>query len=114
MSKRINIKKGDQVIVISGEEKNKKGKVISVDPASSRVIVEGINMVTKHKKPRSQADLGGIIHQEAPIASCKVMHVCDKCKQATRCLQMAARFAFARSAAKHLKTKRGGLSNVNT
>ena len=84
MSKRINIKKGDQVIVISGEEKNKKGKVISVDPASSRVIVEGINMVTKHKKPRSQADLGGIIHQEAPIAACKVMHVCDKCKKATR------------------------------
>ena len=84
MSKRISIKKGDQVIVISGEEKNKKGKVISVDPASSRVIVEGINMVTKHKKPRSQADLGGIIHQEAPIASSKVMHVCDKCKQATR------------------------------
>ena len=84
MSKRINIKKGDQVIVISGEEKSKKGKVISVDPASSRVIVEGINMVTKHKKPRSQADLGGIIHQEAPIASSKVMHICDKCKQATR------------------------------
>ena len=84
MSKRINIKKGDQVIVISGEEKNKKGKVISVDPASSRVIVEGINMVTKHKKPRSQADLGGIVHQEAAIATCKVMHICDKCKQPTR------------------------------
>ena len=84
MSKRISIKKGDQVIVISGEEKSKKGKVISVDPESSRVIVEGINMVTKHRKPRSQADLGGIIHQEAPIASCKVMHVCDKCKQPTR------------------------------
>ena len=84
MSKRINIKKGDQVIVISGEEKSKKGKVISVDPASSRVIVEGINMVTKHKKPRSQADLGGIIHQEAPIATCKVMHVCGKCGQPTR------------------------------
>jgi large subunit ribosomal protein L24 len=84
MSKRINIKKGDQVIVISGEEKNKKGKVISVDPASSRVIVEGINMVTKHKKPRSQADLGGIIHQEAAIDACKVMHICDKCKQPTR------------------------------
>lgn len=84
MSKRVNIKKGDQVIVISGEEKNKQGKVISVDPSSSRVIVEGINMVTKHKKPRSQSDLGGIVHQEAPIASCKVMHICDKCKSATR------------------------------
>lgn len=84
MSKRVSIKKGDQVIVISGEEKNKTGKVISVDPTSSRVIVEGINMVTKHKKPRSQADLGGIIHQEAPIATCKVMHICDKCKQPTR------------------------------
>lgn len=84
MSKRISIKKGDQVIVISGEEKNKKGKVISVDPKSSRVIVEGINMVTKHKKPRNQTTPGGIIHQEAPIASCKVMHICDKCKEPTR------------------------------
>ena len=84
MSKRISIKKGDQVIVISGKEKSKKGKVISVDPSSSRVIVEGINMITKHKKPRSQADLGGIVHQEAAIATCKVMHICDKCKQPTR------------------------------
>lgn len=84
MSKRINIKKGDQVIVISGEDKNKKGTVLSVDPSSSRVIVEGINMVTKHRKPRSQADLGGIVHQEAAIASCKVMHICSKCGKATR------------------------------
>lgn len=84
MSKRVNIKKGDQVIVISGEEKNKKGKVISVDPSSSRVIVEGINMVTKHTKPRNQTTPGGIIHQEAPIAACKVMHICDKCKAPTR------------------------------
>jgi len=84
MSKRVSIKKGDQVIVISGDEKNKKGKVLSVNPTASTVIVEGVNMVTKHKKPRSQQDLGGIIHQEAPIRTSKVMHICDKCKAPTR------------------------------
>ncbi len=84
MSKRISIKKGDQVIVISGDEKNKKGKVISVDPKASTVIVEGVNMVTKHRKPRGQQDMGGIVHQEAPIRTCKVMHICDKCKEPTR------------------------------
>ncbi|MDO4562318.1 MAG: 50S ribosomal protein L24 [Clostridia bacterium] len=83
MSKRIHIKKGDQVLVISGDDKGKKGKVLSVIPSKGRVVVEGINMVTKHKKPRSQTDVGGIIHQEAPISATKVMHICDKCKKAT-------------------------------
>ncbi|MCD8048022.1 MAG: 50S ribosomal protein L24 [Clostridia bacterium] len=84
MSKRVSIKKGDQVIVISGDEKSKKGKVISVDPKSSTAIVEGLNMVTKHRKPRGQRDMGGIIHQEAPIRTSKLMHICDKCKSPTR------------------------------
>ena len=75
MSKRISIKKGDQVIVISGEEKNKKGKVISVDPASSRVIVEGINMVTKHTKPSATNQNGGIVKQEGPIDASNVMYI---------------------------------------
>ena len=80
----IHIKKNDTVVVISGEDKGKKGKVLSVDVENNRVIVEGINMATKHKKPRRQGDIGGIIHQEAPISATSVMHLCDKCNQPTR------------------------------
>lgn len=84
MSKNIHIKKNDTVMVITGEDKGKQGKVLSVDPAKNRVIVEGVNMATKHKKPRKQGDIGGIIHQEAPVSATNVMHVCDECKKPTR------------------------------
>ncbi len=84
MNKKLHVRKGDNVIVLSGKDKGKKGKVLSVIPKSGKVIVEGVAMATKHKKPRSQADVGGIIHQETPIYACKVMHVCDKCGQPTR------------------------------
>ena len=80
----IHIKKNDTVVVISGEDKGKKGKVLSVDVDNRRVIVEGVNMATKHKKPRRQGDIGGIIHQEAPVSASSVMHVCDKCGKPTR------------------------------
>ena len=53
MYKKLNIKKGDQVVVLSGKDKGKKGKVLVADPKNGKVIVEGINMATKHKKPRS-------------------------------------------------------------
>ena len=82
--KNNHIKKNDNVIVISGDDKGKKGKVLSVDHEKGRVIVEGLNMATKHKKPRRQGDTGGIIQQEAPIAISNVMHVCKKCGAATR------------------------------
>lgn len=84
MSKKLHIKKGDQVLVISGDDKGKKGKVLSVNPKSGRVIVEGINMVTKHKKPRKQGDVGGILHQEAAVSASTVMHLCSKCNKPTR------------------------------
>ena len=80
----IHIKKNDTVVVISGEDKGKKGKVLSVDRENNRVIVEGVNMATKHKKPRRQGDIGGIIHQEIPVSASSVMHVCDKCGKPTR------------------------------
>ena len=57
--KQLHVKKGDTVIVISGNEKGKKGKVLAVDHENGRVIVEGVNMATKHKKPRRQGDTGG-------------------------------------------------------
>jgi len=81
---RVNIKKGDNVVVISGKDKGKKGKVLSVDAASRKVIVEGINMATKHVKPRKQGDQSGIIKQETAIYASKVMHICPSCGKATR------------------------------
>lgn len=84
MNKKLHVRKGDNVIVLSGKDKGKKGKVLTVFPRSGKVIVEGVAMATKHKKPRSQADVGGIIHQETPIYACKVMHICDKCGEPTR------------------------------
>ena len=84
MNKKLHVRKGDNVIVLSGKDKGKKGKVLSVMPKSGKVIVEGVAVATKHKKPRSQADVGGILHQEKPIYACKVMHVCEKCGQPTR------------------------------
>ena len=65
--KKLRIKKGDTVYVIAGNDKNKTGKVLSVDPASDRVIVEGVNMVSKATKPNPKQPQGGIIKQEAPI-----------------------------------------------
>ena len=61
MNKKLHVRKGDNVIVLSGKDKGKKGKVLSVMPKSGKVIVEGVAMATKHKKPRSQADVGGIL-----------------------------------------------------
>lgn len=84
MNKKLHVKKGDTVIVLSGKDKGKKGKVLACIPKSGKVIVEGVAMATKHKKPRKQGEAGGIIHQEAPIYACKVMHVCPKCQQPTR------------------------------
>ncbi len=84
MKNRIHIKKGDNVVVISGKDKGKKGKVLSVGINKRTVIVEGVNMATKHTKPRRQGETGGIISQEAPIYACKVMHICDKCSKPTR------------------------------
>ena len=81
---KMNIKSGDEVVVIAGKDKGKKGKVIEVLPGKGKAIVEGVAVATKHKKPRSQADVGGILHQETPIYACKVMHICDKCGQPTR------------------------------
>jgi large subunit ribosomal protein L24 len=80
----LHVKKGDVVIVLSGKDKGKKGKVITALPREDKVIVEGVNMATRHKKPRRRTDPGGILHQETPIRACKVMHVCPKCGKPTR------------------------------
>lgn len=69
------IKKGDVVKVITGRDKDKEGKVISVDRKRHRLLVEGINMVTKHAKPSMANQQGGIIHQEGPIDASNVMYL---------------------------------------
>lgn len=67
MQKKIHIKKGDQVIVNTGEYKGQKGRVLNVDRKSNRAIVEGVNMVSKHTKPNANNPQGGITKQEAPV-----------------------------------------------
>ena len=80
----MNIKKGDTVVVLSGKDKGKQGKVLGTVPGSLKVVVEGINMVTCHVKPRKQGETGGIVKREAALAACKVQVVCPKCSKATR------------------------------
>ena len=73
----MKIKKGDTVRVIAGADKDKEGKVIAVNHKNGTVIVEGVNMVTKHTKPSVANQQGGIIHQEAPIDASNVMYLAD-------------------------------------
>lgn len=79
MINKVHVKKGDTVYILSGKDKGKKGKVLQVIPDKSMVLVEGVNMTTKHKKARSAYQQGGIIHQESPLHSAKAMFFCEKC-----------------------------------
>ena len=80
------VKKDDTVILLTGDKKDraKSGKVLQVSPKEGKVIVEGINMVSKHVKPRKAGDPSGIIKAESAIYACKVQVVCPKCKKPTR------------------------------
>ena len=78
----MNVKKGDTVIVLSG--KDKEGKVLGTVPSEAKVVVEGINMVTCHVKPRKQGETGGIVQREAAMYASKVQVVCPKCNKGTR------------------------------
>ena len=81
---KMTIRKGDTVKVIAGKDRGKTGKVLGTVPSERKVVVEGINMVTCHIKPRKQGEEGGIIQKEAPLYACKVMRVCPKCDKPTR------------------------------
>ena len=80
----MNIKKDDKVVVLSGKDKGKQGKILVSDPKAAKVIVEGVNVATKHQKPRKQGEEGGIIKVETPIYASKVQLVCPKCGKNTR------------------------------
>lgn len=81
---KLSIKTGDNVVVISGKDKGKQGKVLAVSPTKGRVIVEGVNIVSRHTKPRSAQDQGGIIKREGSISVSNVMVICPVCGKATR------------------------------
>jgi large subunit ribosomal protein L24 len=80
----MRIIKGDTVVVISGKDAGKKGKVLQAQPKKERIIVEGVNMVTKHQKASQQVRQAGIIHQEAAIHVSNVMLLDPKLKTGTR------------------------------
>ena len=77
MNNKVHVKTGDTVIIISGRDRGKKGKVLAVSPKEGKVIVEGRNMVSKHVKPRKMGEQGGIY-------ACKVQIVCPRCGKPTR------------------------------
>ena len=71
----MKLKQGDKVVVISGKDKGKEGKVMSINAKKHTAVVEGVNMVTKHAKPSAANQQGGILHQEAPIDLSNIMYV---------------------------------------
>ena len=81
---KLHIRKGDTVMIGSGDDKGAKGKVLQVSPKEGKVIVEGLNMVSKHVKPRRQGESGGIVKAEAAMYACKVNIYCPKCNKGVR------------------------------
>lgn len=78
------IKKGDSVIVVAGKEKNKKGKVLKFVSDNKRVIIEGVNLISKHAKPSQQSPNGGIVKKEGSINLTNVMLFCANCQKGVR------------------------------
>ena len=81
---KVHVKTGDTVVVLSGKDKGKQGAVLAVSPKEGKVIVEKVNMVTKHVKPRRMGEPGGIVKAEGAMYASKVQIVCPRCKQPTR------------------------------
>ena len=81
---KVHVKTGDTVVVINGKDRGARGKVMAVSPAEGKVIVEKVNVVKKHVKPRKMGEAGGIIEAEAALYACKVQLVCPKCGRPTR------------------------------
>ena len=80
----MRIKKGDQVEVISGKDRGKRGEVLKVDPKKDKVVVEGVNIVHRHQRPTQDMPQGGIIENEAPIHISNVQLVCPHCDERTK------------------------------
>ncbi len=81
---KVHVKTGDKVVVINGKDRGKQGKVMQVSPSEGKVIVEGVNIVSKHVKPRKMGEAGGIIKAESALYADKVQLICPKCGRPTR------------------------------
>ncbi len=80
----MKIRTDDKVVILSGRDKGKEGKVLSADPKNGKIVVEGVMVASRHQKPRRQGEEGGIIKRETPIYASKVMLICPKCGKPTR------------------------------
>ena len=80
----MHIKMNDTVVVLSGRDRGKQGKVMNTFPKDDKVLVEGVNVAKRHKKPRKQREPGGIISKETPVYASTVMRICPKCDRPTR------------------------------
>lgn len=87
---KLHVRTGDTVQVLSGKDVGKQGKILASDPSTGMVLVEGVNMVSRHLKPRKQGDVGGIIKRESYIRASKLIRICPKCDKTTR---LAHKFA---------------------
>jgi large subunit ribosomal protein L24 len=80
----MKVQKNDSVIVITGKDRGKKGKVRKVDPKSGRVVVEGVNLIKRHSKTKGKTRQAGIIELDGPIHASNVMVICNKCNKPAR------------------------------
>ena len=81
---KLHVKKGDTVVILSGKDKGKPGKIITAMPSKGQVVVEDVNKVKRHTKPSMKAPQGGILDKEMPLNACKVQLICPACNKATR------------------------------
>ena len=82
--KKVHVRRDDEVIVISGDDRGKRGKVIQVSPEEGKVIVSGVNVISKHVKPRKEGEAGGIIKADGAMYASKVQIYCAKCGKGVR------------------------------
>ena len=82
--KKVHVKTGDTVIVLSGEDKGVKGEVIAVSPEEGKILVKGVNIIHKHVKPRRQGETGGIVDAEGAIYASRVALYCSACNKGVR------------------------------
>lgn len=81
---KVHVKTGDTVVVINGKNRGTRGKVLQVSPSENKVIVEGVNIVTKHVKPKQMGEQGGLVKAESALYADKVQLICPKCGRPTR------------------------------
>ncbi len=84
VNNKVHVRSGDEVVVINGKYRGKRGEVLEVSPKENKVIVKGVNIVTKHVKPKKQGQQGGLVKAESALYASKVQLVCPKCHRPTR------------------------------